>query len=370
MKIEKVASEWKAVHWAEQIEAWRSGELVYPRLLQIDPVAACNHNCGFCTYRYRKDTDMNALFNESDMISYGDFVSVLSDSVDMGIKGVEFTGGGEPTLHPRFADMLELTAKKGLDIGLITNGVGQSFVNERDRLVYLLSHARWVRFSVNGSNPNDYQIVHESKSNDFWAVCDSILSLTSVPDRTVTVGISFIVQRENYQGIRDMVHHAHQLGADYLRVAPAVFGTGTVADKLHDVSDYYDEGIRQSVESDLAWAKSESDVTIVDNFTGRLRAKDSPDVYEKDDFCYISCVMAVVGADMKLYTCCVFKYRPAGMIGSLKPRGLKHLWESVQREGYYAGMDISEMCVSCFMKPKNDFIAYVVDPEPLHINFI
>jgi hypothetical protein len=41
----------------------------------------------------------------------------------MGVKAVQITGGGEPTAHPRHADIFRAVLDRGLDLALVTNGV-------------------------------------------------------------------------------------------------------------------------------------------------------------------------------------------------------------------------------------------------------
>ena len=92
----------KLAHYQKELEQFSNNELVIPRRVQIDPVAFCNHDCSFCTYRYTQDDDMNALFNLKDIIPLRKMLEIFDDCVELGVKAVEITGGGEPSLHPHF----------------------------------------------------------------------------------------------------------------------------------------------------------------------------------------------------------------------------------------------------------------------------
>ena len=324
-----------------------------------------------------------------DRISYEKMIEIFDDGVEMGVKAIELTGGGEPSLHPHFVGILKAIRSRGFDLGLITNGIGKSFQRDRDEVIELLSRAKWVRFSVNGGSPESHTIVHRARRTDFHNILRNISLLVNAKSKDTTVGISFIVQPENHKEIPRITEIANDLGVDYLRIAPAIFSESTKYSEVY--KDYYPPEIRSYVEADLRKIKAEEqpgDTGIIDVFSPRLGFKDQQSHYETGDFCYISNVMAVIGADQRLYPCCVWKYRPDGEIGNLKEMGLKELWESEQRAQYYRDLDISKMCISCFYKPRNDFIQDLVDenmtehegnpdfiqyrddPEPLHINFI
>ena len=112
----------KLTHYQSEIAEFKKGGLVTPRRIQIDPVAFCNHDCPFCTYRFTRDADLNALFELKDMIPLDKMINIFDDAADLGVKAVELTGGGEPSLHPQFTQMLDEINSRRMDIGLITNG--------------------------------------------------------------------------------------------------------------------------------------------------------------------------------------------------------------------------------------------------------
>lgn len=363
-------SPYKAVHWTSELSAWESGKLVYPHMLQIDPVAGCNHSCPFCTYRAQSDEEANANFNESDIIAYDDIIHILDDTVEMGVKAAEITGGGEPSLHPRFTDILQACHERDIEIGLITNGTGKAFRDKRlDDTIAQLRTAEWVRFSINGGLTS-YRDVHRGRENDLDVALNSARAMCEAKSIDTKVGISFILWKENYQDIEQMVEIAEEIGCDYIRFAPALFGETTMLGKRQNNFPTYSDEVRDAIETTLLKCKNEYSILITDMFSDRLNQRESKDFYDANDLCYVSEVMACIGADMALYPCCVKKYTQSGYIGSLKPNGLKALWESDERQAYYKKMNLLSMCKTCHFKPKNDLIKYLLTPNPPHINFL
>jgi MoaA/NifB/PqqE/SkfB family radical SAM enzyme len=80
------------------------------RLLQIEPTTRCNFTCGFCCGRHMPQED----------VAYETFEAALDAFPDL--EHVELQGEGEPLMHPRFFDMVELARKRNIKVSLITNG--------------------------------------------------------------------------------------------------------------------------------------------------------------------------------------------------------------------------------------------------------
>jgi MoaA/NifB/PqqE/SkfB family radical SAM enzyme len=70
------------------------------------------------------------------------FESAVVDFATLGVKSLEFTGGGEPTLWPHIDRAMELCKKLGLKMGLITNGLALDNIEDPSKL-------DWVRVSLN-----------------------------------------------------------------------------------------------------------------------------------------------------------------------------------------------------------------------------
>ena len=85
--------------------------------LSIELTNICNLHCSYCL------RDEDALYHTPANF----FSPELLDRIErearqvMGITSVVFTGG-EPTLHPAFARMLDISASNGLKVSFVTNG--------------------------------------------------------------------------------------------------------------------------------------------------------------------------------------------------------------------------------------------------------
>lgn len=365
--MKDIYSPYKIAHHESELRLFRNGQdlLVVPTQIQIDPFNPCNHDCPFCVYRYHKDSDINALFNESDVIPYRKMVEILDSCVSMGIKAIESTGGGESTLHPRILDFFQAALERDLEIGLVTNGCGTNWKANTKTMTELLAHAQWVRFSLDAATPETHRKIHRSKTDDFQLVRQNIQKLVEAKNgqQSCVVGVSFIVTHDNYHEIIPATELVKSLGADNIRFSAAVF---------EGLPDGYHTPHHQVVIEALDHVKETytDDNFAVFTFGERMDFRNAFGDYEPGDRCFYSHLNAVIGADLNLYPCCVLKYRPAGLVASLKHQTFEDAWHSYERREYYRKLDIASQCKTCYLKPKNDFIKYLVQPDPPHVNFI
>ena len=67
----------------------------------------CNNRCGYCAYGRWKE-----LQTEPRYMRAADFEKYMYRLLDLGVKGMILTGGGEPTVNPDFTQIV-----KTLEIG-------------------------------------------------------------------------------------------------------------------------------------------------------------------------------------------------------------------------------------------------------------
>jgi len=126
---------------------WDSDKLECPTpaFYEVDLTNRCNLNCPWCCTREAR------LKNPVDMS-----IDLVYRIIDKAFKlriGVVFSGGGEPTLHPNFKDIMKY-ATKCLGVGLVSNGTNTTRI--REYLEIMKNHKNfWVRLSLNARPIND-----------------------------------------------------------------------------------------------------------------------------------------------------------------------------------------------------------------------
>ena len=139
----------------------------------------CTNRClGPCSYCLQRMCEgiacKNDFSNPKTHMQSLDFAKNLMDKlVEGGIRGITFTGGGEPSLFTQLEDIMEYTSEKGVDMVLYSNG--NSWSKERIRRVVQTSPSI-IRISLNCGTKNGYNEFHRpfNPGNAFETVLNSI----------------------------------------------------------------------------------------------------------------------------------------------------------------------------------------------------
>lgn len=196
----------------DMINALRNG-IGRPQSLQVALTNRCNLACIFCSVAERE------LKQEWD---YEELMQAIDFFIAVGIKTIEFSGGGEPTLHSDFWGFVFYARHKGLKIGLITNGLRLKNFSYDDLVLF-----DWIRISMVAL---DYQ--------------ETIELPDKFPDN-VTIGMSYVVGQKEYHGKRThwqsdygqlmkIREYALKHNAKFVRIVPECFSNENEMNELHE----------------------------------------------------------------------------------------------------------------------------------------
>lgn len=125
------------------------GSLVSPVMVHAAPTGVCNLKCTYCCCADRE---------VGQSISKERLKSAMSQFAMIGVKGWEWTGGGDPSMYKHIGEMVEygasvreelgLTDPKGFRQGYITNGLKSPYLDFKTQW----KHFDWVRLSFHAFN--------------------------------------------------------------------------------------------------------------------------------------------------------------------------------------------------------------------------
>ena len=161
-------------------------EHIYPILVEISPTNICNAKCSFCFYVGK---------HTKEEIEFVSLKNTLKEFKECGIKAINWTGGGEPTIYSKFREATEYANELNLEQGLFTNAYNPTQVNP--------SLFKWTRISI---TPRYF----------FFAQ-----TLTEWSDYT-TVGVCMSVTPETIGAVKLMCQLSSRYGADYFQIRPAL----------------------------------------------------------------------------------------------------------------------------------------------------
>lgn len=129
----------KLLKHLDKLKSIQEGKQPSPVMAHISLINACNLTCSFCCFANRDMTDR---------LPTEKVKQALRSFKKIGVTGIEYTGGGEPTLHPDFKEIVEYTHELGFKIGLCTNGarIGKNRPINKD----IVSKFSWIRLGMYG----------------------------------------------------------------------------------------------------------------------------------------------------------------------------------------------------------------------------
>lgn len=347
-------SPYKIIHHPDKLRMLKNGLQTVPLQAHMVVSNSCNQRCSFCAYRM-KDFLSNESFVEKDMLSSEKVYECLENFKTMGIKAVQYTGGGEPLVHPDHLDFFKKTLDLNLDLALVTNGMAL-----RKDTCDVLGDASWTRVSVDSARPDTYGFIRNVKKLRFHQVLGNISNLVKYR-RKSTIGVGFVVEKENYLEIFEAAKLFKELGVDNFRISGAFTPMGY---------NYFDSFKDKAIElSKKAEELSDSNFTVFNLFGDRLR--DTFEGKQEYSYCPIKDLQVYVGADYNIYTCCTLAYNKRGLIGSIKDQSFMDVWTSQDKIDMYNRHDPKTMCGHpCIYRGKNNFINYCIKQDAKHVNFI
>jgi MoaA/NifB/PqqE/SkfB family radical SAM enzyme len=345
-----VFSSLKAAWHTERINQLREGRDIVPTHVQLIISDLCNQGCTFCAYRMDTGFSVENFADEQGNRNPKRFIptqkakEILDDCAMLGVGAIEFTGGGEPTVHPDCVEIVGHAQSLGMQTGLVTNGV-----RLRDHEVY--RSLDWLRISLDAGTAETYERIRESR---MWSKVMANLNLAGTFEKPY-VGVGFVVTRENYKELPQACRIVKAANIPYVRIS-AMFSTAG--------ANYYDEIVDEI--GDLrrqAAALAEEKFKVVDFFSERVEDLDQGQPDYK--FCGEQQFVLYIGGDQKVYTCCTNAYTTHGEIGDLRQQSFAEWMRSHRRYDWDA-----RSCHHCQFNGKNRVVDFMINPDPAHVNFV
>lgn len=349
----------KAAWHLDRMEALRRGDQPAPVELQLILSDLCNQDCHFCAYRAGNGLSVEQFAgaegekNPNRMIPRDKAVELLDDFAALGGKAVIFTGGGEPTVHPEHLMLFDHALRLGLDCSLNTNAM-----RLRAGWQDVLPRFQYIRVSVDAGTPEEYARIRGAKPTDYEKALENIRRLVEAcRPNGCTVGAGYVVTPENWVNLGAGLVNLFGTGVRYVRLASMQSTDGVSAYQGASWSEAL-AAVRQA--ADTRWP---SDFQVVDLFESAMGKR------MESAFCGMQHLVLYVGANLKAYRCCYTAYTALGEAGDLAGTRLFDWWRSTDKQDSFESFD-ARRCGTCPLWQKNEVIAYMAAPQPVHVNFV
>lgn len=311
------------------------GEIPAPSTIEIDLTdGACNQACVHCCFGSGPHRALRSI--DPDRL-----LSFLTTAYAHGTRAFELVGGGEPTNHPRVAEIIERIHQLGVDaseparIGLVTNGV------RLPRIHAVAQRLEWIRVSLDAADEITYCELHGVRvaQGHFPRVLSNISALGQHVDPTRIRLAYLVVPPINHR--RDMIIAAAELASahavQHIAFRPAFLRHETQREDWWEAASAIDEARRRHgpalVLGGSGTGSWDHALGVQPHPTGRCRTRP---------------LVMVIKADGTIPTCILFRDRmgerpPLGNIA----HGFETVWFSERHRRSLAAVDRSTCPTVC-----------------------
>jgi radical SAM protein with 4Fe4S-binding SPASM domain len=298
----------------------KEGKMPPPRMCILYPTYACNHRCIGCDY-----AEMN---RHGKSLSRGEFEHILKELVSMGIKSVEFCGGGEPTLHTYLPKAIDMLAESNIAFGLLTNGTMLS----KEIQQKLVEHGSYCRISVEAGSRKIFDKYKNPAAENagFDGVISNIREIVTMRNAgqqqsRLQISYKYSVDMNNYSDIFKAVTLAAKLEVDSVQLKCI----------RNVASEIREESIITKIRAELEKAKKiYPHFRIVDNLDK---------TYLRKCGCWLSVLQLTIDPYGDVYICCYYRHRIGKhRLGNIFSQSLKDIWYSEAHWSSIKIIDIAE----------------------------
>jgi MoaA/NifB/PqqE/SkfB family radical SAM enzyme len=346
--IERILSRLTLVCKAEEkdlpvVEGIREGlkSFIGPEVVHLDLTSRCNMNCIACWNESPLVTGGSTQDDTSaDVLSYETIKNLIDDLIQLrGMRRLKLSGG-EPTMHPKFKEILAYLKRKDkyLEIEVNTNF---SLVDEKlikqitDLEVDLLTVSLWAGTAA------VYKRTHPNQSEKTFHRIVENLNILVNKRKTLLPRISIhnVLMNLNYNDVDAMMELSLDIGADenhFVLIDPVPGKTDqlllnheqrkALVERLIRIEDKLD---RFRIYTEPSSGRSIR-VANIDELIGKLSQPGIEEgIYDKKTIekipCYIGWMYTRVMADGKIAPCCKGHRLP---MGNLYKQRFKEIWKA------------------------------------------
>jgi MoaA/NifB/PqqE/SkfB family radical SAM enzyme len=339
----------------QYISDWVNGKSRLPAPIEasFDPIHSCNLMCQHCNAHKYLDTGYR--MSDEHIL---DLIRYLSD---WGVKSICFGGGGEPTLHTKLQETIELTYSLGMESSLATNG---TFMTQK-LIDSIVKHCRYIGVSVDSACADTYKIGR--KVNLFDVAIKNIERMVAKKTHC-DIAYKFLIFDYNQHEIYEACKLAKKLGVQDFHVRPADFKHQGMGEMKRHQNDFDVELIEEQFE--LCHDIEDDNFRVYS-----IVHKFNPDFTPKRNFsqCYASPISIQLCADGNIYYCPDTRFMEEFKLGShLNVDNIINVWGNDKHKKLVTETACSTCMSRCTFAVYNEVCErlFINTDDPMCRNFI
>ncbi|HEX2915916.1 MAG TPA: radical SAM protein [Chloroflexia bacterium] len=322
-----------------------------PVYVQIEPVGQCNLRCQMCPIQFRRD---GPPYGPPAFMPFETYTHLI-DQFE-GLPELHLQGLGEPMMHPRFFDMIEYAATKGIRV---TTNSNLTLLNERRAERCVTSGLDCLHISIDGATAATYERIRVR--GHFDRILRNLARLEEARNRLGLPGprlhLVTVIMRQNLAELPDLVRLAAEwqmeemfvqqlchdfeessLPAHYRPMRNFIQNEALVNEDQKKVEYYFAEARQVARELGLRLRLPKTEM--------RLYSPGTPG-RERCDWPWRGAYISYDGYAMP---CCMIATPDRANLGNMAEDGVEQVWNGADYQAFRAKLDSDdppEICRSC-----------------------
>ncbi|MCC7210749.1 MAG: radical SAM protein [Candidatus Brocadia sp.] len=348
----------KIFHYQKKIDSLplQREEILPPIHIRIKPTNACGHNCWYCAYK-ADNLQLGKDMNKRDFIPKEKMLEIIDDLVEIGVKAVTFSGGGDPFYYPYLPDAVKKLAQTPIKFASLTNGA-----RLQGEVAEIFAHrGTWLRISIDGWDDESYAFYRGVAKGEFTKVMKNMENFKKLGGKCY-LGVSFVIDKHNAGHVYPFIKKLKDTGVNNVKVSPCIVSNDGAENNA------YHRPFFDLVKKQAEKAKEDFEDEKFEIFD----AYHELDVKFKKDYtwCPYLQILPVIGADLNIYPCQDKAYNlEEALIGSIKEQRFRDFWFTDKAK--FFKVNPAKVCNHhCVANEKNRLILEYLTSDEEHIGFV
>lgn len=180
----------------------------------------CNSNCIYCYNDCRNN----------DYIKIDKFKMLVERVKQIGIKTIILTGG-EPTIHPKFLEIIDILEKNNMKFGMSTNAI-----NVNDTIIKKFKDNKaFIQVSIDTTDANDYKKI---RGVDRLKLV--LQNIEKMIKDNINLDVGIVLSNETIKTLEKTIRELSEMGVQTIH-AEEIKDVGFAKEKYNDlyIKDYY-----------------------------------------------------------------------------------------------------------------------------------
>ena len=345
-------------HYKEKIDSLPSNinTIMPPIHIRIKPTNVCGHGCWYCAYK-ADNLQLGKDMVKKDTIPLDKMMEIIDDAIEMKVKAITFSGGGEPFLYPYLLQTVKKLAQSPIQFASLTNGSKL----EGEVAEIFAHHGTWVRVSMDGWDDKSYITYRRTRDGEYTKIMNNMKNFKKLGGKCY-LGVSLIIDKDNAPYVYESLKKLRDIGVSSVKASPCI-----VSNDGNESNEYH-KPFFATVREQIERAKSD---LCKDGFEVFDAYNELDKKFKKDyTWCPYLQVLHVIGADLNIYPCQDKAYNlEEGLLGSIKEQRYIDFW--MKNKEKFFKINPSIHCNNhCVANEKNNLLLEYLDADKNHTMFV